>query len=119
MTFRLKQRCEGCWETPAESLDPHHLLSRGGGRMDVTFNLCALCRECHTKVHDGKALRFGDPWDIVAARERRPKADIIRAIEFLRQLPDGIHFERAEHILQREPITVQSIVYSLLRRLLT
>jgi hypothetical protein len=34
-------------------------------------------------------------------------------------LPDGIHFERAEHILQREPITVQSIVYSLLRRLLT
>lgn len=52
--FRAKGRCEYCGKK--RPTDPHHLWCRGmggGGRLDIKENLIALCRECHTDVHNG------------------------------------------------------------------
>lgn len=42
--------CEICG---AKAADIHHINGRGKGK-DNIFNLAALCRECHRKVHEGK-----------------------------------------------------------------
>jgi 5-methylcytosine-specific restriction endonuclease McrA len=48
--------CENCGR-PGPT-DPHHLFTRGSGRVDVSENLLALCRECHNGFHScGKPSR--------------------------------------------------------------
>ena len=47
--------CEICNSAP--SVDIHHIVSRGMGgvknnRLDVIFNLMAVCRACHDKYGD-------------------------------------------------------------------
>ena len=49
--FRVKCICERCGKRVWTGLDPHHLLSKGAGRVDIRCNLAALCRECHNLVH--------------------------------------------------------------------
>lgn len=43
--------CEGCG---SKSVDIHHLVNRSHGGKDEIENLCACCRECHTKAHDDR-----------------------------------------------------------------
>jgi len=42
--------CEVC---QCQACDIHHINGRGKGK-DVIKNLMALCRDCHTKAHEGK-----------------------------------------------------------------
>lgn len=44
--FRSPGRCELCNAWVARR-DPHHLMTRGAGRVDHPWNLIALCRACH------------------------------------------------------------------------
>ena len=41
--------CEGCGATATEI---HHLQFKSKLGTDAIENLCAVCRECHSKVHD-------------------------------------------------------------------
>jgi len=42
--------CEVCGR---KAVDVHHVNGRGKDK-DVINNLMALCRDCHTKAHEGK-----------------------------------------------------------------
>ena len=42
--------CEVCGK---KAVDIHHIEGRGRGK-DIIFNLMALCRDCHRKVHEGR-----------------------------------------------------------------
>jgi len=42
--------CECCHR---QAVDIHHIRGRGKGK-DVIENLCALCRRCHEKAHNGE-----------------------------------------------------------------
>lgn len=51
--------------------DPHHLFERGAGggnRLDVRWNLIALCRECHQAVQ-GQKSRLWELCFLVIRRE--------------------------------------------------
>lgn len=73
--FRGKPCCEHCgtWQGIRE---PHHLWKRqmgGGARIDLPFNLIALCAGwgsnwCHRRAEDGQIAKT-DLLMIVAARE--------------------------------------------------
>lgn len=66
--YRLRCKCELCGKEVRGGTQPHHLFTRGAGRMDVSFNLAALCAPCHHAIHLNavwKPRLFG----IVAARE--------------------------------------------------
>jgi predicted metal-binding protein len=47
--------CEACHRV---AQDIHHINGRGKGK-DIIPNLMALCRLCHSKVHEGK-INNGD-----------------------------------------------------------
>lgn len=66
--FRRKPQCEYCHKRTRTGLDPHHIFSRGAGRVDDRYNLIALCRVCHVRFHGG-LIRRGDLLAIVARRE--------------------------------------------------
>lgn len=55
-------------------LDPHHVIFKSAGGLDVLNNLITLCRKCHDDIHAGR-LRV----EIVAVQA----ADII--VKFWRQ----------------------------------
>lgn len=87
-TFRAATQCEVCRAKIRTGLDPHHVFARGmggGHRLDVPFNLVAICRTCHTKTHLGHIAR-GVFLDIILKRER---------------------------LLAQENLTIQEIVYVL------
>jgi hypothetical protein len=42
--------CEACGR---KAVDVHHIDGRGKDK-DVIENLMSLCRDCHTKAHEGK-----------------------------------------------------------------
>ncbi len=67
--FRRKIRCEYCKELYRTGLDPHHISSRGAGRLDLPINIVALCRKCHTSSHAGKSPLRSELLAIVAERE--------------------------------------------------
>jgi hypothetical protein len=35
-------------------LDPHHVIYRSAGGLDVLNNLITLCRKCHDDIHAGR-----------------------------------------------------------------
>lgn len=85
--FRQTGRC--CWCRKAGPTDPHHVSARGmagGKRLDVSFNLAALCRRCHTELHAGAIERFS-LLAIVAQREGTRQDYIEEAIWTLNRLP--------------------------------
>lgn len=65
--FSQPGRCECCGRM-CGSRDPHHLFSRGAGRIDVRQNLVSICRECHSMVHSGAMCRKA-MLEIAAKRE--------------------------------------------------
>jgi len=54
---RARGRCERCDRpTPSRDLDAHHLTPRSrGGKDDAKTNGAALCRPCHSAIHDHRA----------------------------------------------------------------
>lgn len=86
LDFRLTFRCEVCKK--ARDVDPHHVFSRGSGRLDIAINLISLCRGCHNLTHAGKVKRE-QILAIVARREGWTPEDIEIEIWRLRRLPKG------------------------------
>ena len=55
-----RDRCELCWARRDSFmlnrrvvLHCHHVIGGTSGRLDVSWNLCALCERCHAHYHDG------------------------------------------------------------------
>ncbi len=68
--FREKPRCELCGRALYARAHPHHIHSRGAGRLDIPINLISLggyvdCN-CHGAAHAGKVTR--DALQAIAAR---------------------------------------------------
>ena len=87
--FRTKRRCEFCHAPSLGRLAPHHVHTRGAGRVDIAENLIALCPmfcggNCHAKVHDGKLSR-PQMLEAVAKREKMaPEAITMKVYEIRR-----------------------------------
>jgi len=84
--FRYRPRCEWCGQPNRTGLDPHHLWTRGAGRLDIRINLIALCRACHQDVHSGVIAR-DDLLAKVSAREGFPPEEIAQEIYRLMRSP--------------------------------
>ncbi len=65
-------------------LDPHHVFSKGAGRVDVAANLIGLCRACHNGVHAG-TIKRDRLLTIVAKRERITVEEIQLTVWTLRR----------------------------------
>lgn len=91
--FRGSGICEMCLERVRER-DPHHIFSRGTGRLDIKVNLVSVCRvfsggrNCHALIHDGHIKRR-QLVDIAARRERVTPESIEDCIYSLRRAPKG------------------------------
>jgi hypothetical protein len=82
--FRNAPKCEWCRKPTPAGCDPHHVRSRGAGRIDVRENLVSLCRVCHTIHHAGCEPTTEDLLEVVAKREGRTVESIRRKIDRLR-----------------------------------
>jgi len=47
-----------CANCGAGGSDPHHIISRGAGGVDVEENVLPLCRHCHSKIHSVGIRKF-------------------------------------------------------------
>lgn len=81
--FRYVWQCEFC-NRSTPGCDPHHIFSRGAGRLDIRENIVSLCRKCHQLNHDGKITR-AELLDIVARREHTTAAKIVAKVYRLRR----------------------------------
>jgi hypothetical protein len=87
--FRAKRRCEWCGRKLRHRPQPHHIFSRGAGRLDVRCNLIALggaadCG-CHDLVHVGKPLRR----QLLAVAAGREGMTVIQAEQLVWRLRRG------------------------------
>ncbi len=46
-------KCSFCPESEIASLDIHHIISREEGGSNEVDNLILVCKNCHSKIHDG------------------------------------------------------------------
>lgn len=84
--FRLKTRCEVC-KKAMPGLDPHHVATKGAGRLDIKINLISADRECHDRIHAGFIDR-DDLIQIIADREGIANpSNIQEVIWMLKRLP--------------------------------
>ncbi len=84
---RVKEavRCEWCHRPTPDGADPHHIHSRGAGRLDIRENLCSLCRWCHSSNHNGKEPTRAQLLDMVAKREGTTAEAIVEKVHRLRR----------------------------------
>lgn len=82
--FRSKGQCELCLRK-CYPLDPHHLWTRGAGRLDIRCNLISLCRVCHSEVEHKQAKER--ILEIVCRRERAKPEAIWEVVCFVRRWP--------------------------------
>ncbi len=54
---RVRARDPYCQVCGRPRTDVHHIKTRGSGGDDVEENLIGLCRECHSKAHNGEVSR--------------------------------------------------------------
>ena len=54
--FRQATSCGWC-KRGTSGADPHHIFSRGAGRLDIRVNLIPLCRLCHNE-DDMKKVKY-------------------------------------------------------------
>ena len=86
--FRRKRTCEYCKHPLHYYAHPHHVHSRGAGRVDISCNLIALgaafdCN-CHGRVHSGSIERM-EILTIVARREGKTIEEIEQEVWRLRR----------------------------------
>jgi len=67
--FTYARHCELCLMPTPGGAHPHHVHSRGAGRLDIKINLISLCPDCHRRFHDGHIDRK-TLLEIVALREK-------------------------------------------------
>jgi hypothetical protein len=87
--FRRKTRCEYCKQHSRSGCDPHHYKAKGmggGKRLDHPWNMIALCRACHSAVHDGNIPRCSLLL-IIATREGAAQDAIEMELNRLIRLP--------------------------------
>jgi hypothetical protein len=90
--FRFSRQCENCGEYTLHGAHAHHLNTRGkggGSRLDIEFNVMALCWKCHRYHHDGKEPKYEDLLEIVARRENLTAEAIEEAVRDILRLPKG------------------------------
>ena len=105
--FRGPGRCLGCGK-PCEAREPHHILSRGAGGSDVSWNLCGLERACHDLAHSDPS--FKDQLFVrVALREGVNMNVIEEARSFILRLPKGTSLANID-ILMRELSPAASVL---------
>ena len=61
--------CENCGKPCPDGRDPHHILTKGAGRVDIRENLCGLCRACHNGFHSCGKPSAAKLFGISAKRE--------------------------------------------------
>lgn len=84
-SFSGPGRCGWCGK-PNSVRHPHHIFSRGAGRVDIPENLIPLCAGCHFDGHNGKITR-ADFLAVVAAREGTTQDAIKELVWRLRREP--------------------------------
>lgn len=84
--FAGKKRCEWCGKV--KKCDPHHVWTRGAGRVDVRTNLVSLCRKDHNAFHAG-VIKRAALVAIVAQREGCTPEDAEAVVRFFRGLQAG------------------------------
>lgn len=82
--IRQQWLCELCGHR--RKVEPHHVWSRGAGRLDVSGNILALCRPCHQLAHQGLIRRVALQL-LVAHRERLSLEELEKHIFELRRRP--------------------------------
>ena len=86
--FRGPGVCELCRKA-VKSRQPHHVHTRGAGRVDAAWNIVALCvpfsggNDCHYTAHTGKPTRQ-DLLAIAAKREGTTVQAILDALAAIR-----------------------------------
>jgi hypothetical protein len=84
--FRALRRCEWCG-AKAVGIDPHHIHSKGAGRVDIPGNLAGLCRECHNKSHAGHHPNRAELLAVAGQREELTPVEITQAVHDIRRWP--------------------------------
>jgi HNH endonuclease len=84
--FRRIRRCEWCREKIPAS-DPHHIHSKGAGRVDIPGNLVALCRTCHNRNHAGHRPNRAQLLAVAGQREELTPVEIAQAVHDIRAWP--------------------------------
>lgn len=87
--FKARPRCEWCGKPNRSGLDPHHAIHKrgigGGSRLDIPWNLVALCRwPCHEDAERGRITK-ADMLGVISAREGVPQDTIDAFLKRLRR----------------------------------
>jgi hypothetical protein len=98
--FRAAPFCEWCKRPTPNGTHPHHLHTRGAGRIDLAINLVSLCAACHQETHAGNIMRC-DLLAVVAAREGCLQGDIEARIFELRRAPQPFFLRRKARVTPR------------------
>ncbi len=90
--FAGKTRCELCKKALRHAAHPHHIYSRGAGRLDIAENLVALggpwdCG-CHGLFHGGRIM-LDDLLAVAAVREGCLQTEITAYVHLLRRTAKG------------------------------
>lgn len=73
---------------------PHHIFSRGAGRVDIRWNLIAVCPVCHWDIHNGD-IPQSELLRIVALRDGTTPEAIREEVARIRRLDkDGAEVKR-------------------------
>lgn len=82
--FSAKRRCEYC-KSPVDGCDPHHIHSKGAGRVDIAENIAALCRSCHASAHANGSPSRDELLAIAAKREGTTPDAIVNKVYRIRR----------------------------------
>jgi len=97
---RRRPCCEWCGHRCPNGTHPHHLFTRGAGRIDAPWNLVSLCAFHHRSHHDGNEPLKADLLAIVAQREKMLQEDVELAVWCVRRLPRDARPEQVERELR-------------------
>lgn len=95
--LRQATECGWCKKPTPHGCDPHHLCTRGSGRVDAYFNLMPLCRACHTSHHAGNEPLREHLFAMQAVIWNCQQDDILCAVHMIRALPKKCTWEYAEY----------------------
>ena len=124
--FRQKPHCEICGRRSDGWLDPHHIHAKGmgaGHRMDHRFNLLAVCRCCHNKIHmanltiDGRAATKEDLLFIVAQREGVAQESIEMVLHLIQRLPKDASLPQMSRSVALLPMADRKVCWDTLKEM--